>query len=105
FHRLIPPWENVEVVVPSGKIENGSEIVAHVKVGPLKSTWIARHFDVIPPKQFCDEMIEGPFQAWTHQHLFRDQTGKTQMIDRIDYELPLGRLGHTLGRHYTEDHL
>ena len=105
FQRLLPPWEEIEVIAPPQKIENGSEVVTRMKVGPAKINWVAKHFDVNPPHKFCDEQIEGPFASFRHQHIFDEAPQGTKMIDRVDYELPLGQLGSALGTHFTESRL
>ena len=35
----------------------------------------------------------GPYRRWHHEHVFTAVAGGTQMVDRVDYELPLGSLG------------
>ncbi len=102
FTRLLPPWENVEVIAPPQAIENGSEVVTRMKVGPMKFQWVSRHCDTIVGQQFCDEQIEGPFARWKHRHRFKPHAEGTLMADEVDYELPMGRLGESLGDAYTE---
>ena len=47
-----------------------------------------------PPACFVDEQLRGPYRKWVHTHLFRDVAGGTEIIDRVDYQLPLRPLGH-----------
>ncbi|AJY74022.1 SRPBCC family protein [Paenibacillus beijingensis] len=67
-------------------------------------TWEAVHFGVKqrltvkitamePPWRFTDEMIRGAFRRFTHTHEFIPQADGTLMIDRFDYDSPLGLLG------------
>ncbi|WP_242691626.1 SRPBCC family protein [Desertivirga arenae] len=67
-------------------------------------TWKARHFGLLmtltsritacdSPLLFCDEMIQGPFEAMKHQHFFKQKNGFTLMIDEFYYKSPLGILG------------
>lgn len=67
-------------------------------------TWRAKHFGIYQklssritgfdrPHSFTDEMIRGAFAEFQHQHLFKDMTGGTLMIDIFDYKSPFGFLG------------
>jgi ligand-binding SRPBCC domain-containing protein len=76
-------------------------------------TWRARHFGVWQtltsqiteyhaPDYFCDEMVQGAFKRFRHEHRFR-KTGeggntRTLMTDHFDFEAPLGWLGHLANR-------
>lgn len=104
FYRLIPPWERVDVVAPPRTIENGSEVITRMKIGPTFVTWVGRHYDVKPGFHFCDELIEGPFKSWKHRHKFEAAIGGCRMIDAIDYELPLWPLSAP-GKTFVESKL
>ena len=55
---------------------------AMVKNRDIKGTW-----------RLVDEMREGPFVAWRHQHLFFPDEEGCRLRDEIDYTPPLGWLG------------
>ena len=99
FARLTPPWESVELVEKTGGIdEEGSRVTLRVKTGPLTQVWVSEHRDFIENTQFRDVQVEGPFARWEHTHRFEPAAGaKCVLEDRIEYELPLGRLGQLLG--------
>jgi ligand-binding SRPBCC domain-containing protein len=40
-----------------------------------------------------DEMVEGIFKGFRHEHLFEEQQGQTLMRDVFSYTSPLGWLG------------
>ena len=44
-------------------------------------------------KLFADQMLRGPYRRWYHQHRFRAVDGGVEILDQVDYELPLGPLG------------
>jgi ligand-binding SRPBCC domain-containing protein len=46
-----------------------------------------------PPARFVDRQLAGPYSQWIHLHEFGAERGGTRMVDRVDYALPLGRLG------------
>ena len=65
------------------------------KIGrPVAITWVARHRDYQPGRQFADEQVHGPFSRWVHLHRFEpDGAGSCVVTDRIEYTPPLGALG------------
>ena len=67
-------------------------------------TWRGKHFgiyqkhkSIIPemnfPIYFVDEMLEGSFKSFRHEHSFKFEDGKTIMTDEIFYETPFGIFG------------
>jgi len=67
-------------------------------------TWKARHFGMMQqlatqitefesPNFFVDEMIEGAFQSFRHEHHFEEFEEGTIMTDYFDYSSPFGILG------------
>jgi uncharacterized protein len=94
FERLTPPWEQVEVVVPLQRLENGAEVKLRTQVGPVSTTMTVTHHHVIIPSAaaaggFVDEQVGGPFSVWRHHHRFEPVTATTsRLVDDITYELP-----------------
>lgn len=58
---------------------------------PLK--WRTRITEVTPNKSFTDFQERGPYKLWNHHHEFIPNKNGVFMIDKVDYELPLGLLG------------
>ncbi|MCK0157756.1 SRPBCC family protein [Cellulophaga sp. F20128] len=67
-------------------------------------TWKAKHFGISQtlttkitefelPNYFVDEMLNGVFKSFKHEHLFSDSDKGTLMTDIFDYKSPLGILG------------
>ena len=67
-------------------------------------TWRGKHFgfylthkSIIPAMNpydyFVDEMVEGKFKSFKHEHSFIDGNGFVMMIDKIQYETPYGIFG------------
>jgi len=67
-------------------------------------TWRGKHFgfylthkSIISameiPSYFVDEMLEGHFKSFKHQHTFIEENGITIMKDVIEYETPYGIFG------------
>ena len=72
-------------------------------------TWRARHLGVTQtltarvtdydrPCFFADEMVEGAFKRFRHEHHFANHDGSTLMTDHFDYTAPLGVLGRLADR-------
>lgn len=92
---------------------SGERAVAGVSSGMMAEgdtvTWRARHFG-IPftmtsricefdrPVRFVDEQVSGPFRRWWHEHRFDSADGVTVMVDEVEFESPLGPLGHLVNR-------
>ncbi|MDX2193680.1 MAG: TIGR01777 family oxidoreductase [Gemmatimonadales bacterium] len=94
FERLTPPWEDVQLVRREGGLEDGAVTELRIRRGPATLTWLARHRDHVPGRQFTDVQEQGPFASWTHVHRFEPVAdANCRMVDRIDYAAPLGPLG------------
>ncbi|MBX9686409.1 MAG: SRPBCC family protein [Candidatus Obscuribacterales bacterium] len=86
-------------------------------IGPHETvTFQAKHFGFVfelsgqitaydRPYHFRDSMIRGPFKRLVHDHIFEHKDGITSMIDRFDFESPLGALGDLLDRMLMREHL
>jgi ligand-binding SRPBCC domain-containing protein len=99
LEALTPPWgEPVEVVERTGGIESGARVVLRMGRGPFRIRWVAEHRDYVANRQFRDVQISGPFARWEHTHRFEpDGADACWLEDRIEYALPLGRLGEWFG--------
>ena len=67
-------------------------------------TWKAKHFGIYQrltskvtefdrPNYFVDELVNGAFKNFRHEHHFTDLNDGTLMKDFFDYKSPLGILG------------
>jgi ligand-binding SRPBCC domain-containing protein len=96
--RLLPPGETARVEVPPRSLETGTRVVVRTRVGRFWVTIVAEHVAYEKDVLFVDEMREGPFRHWRHEHRFEPVAGgRTRLVDSIEYELPFGRLGALLG--------
>lgn len=99
LERLTPPWEEVSVLDRTGGIEDpGSRVSITTRIGPFRKRWVAEHRDFVEGRMFRDVQVEGPFARWDHTHTFRPAAeGGCILEDRVEYALPGGWLGRTLG--------
>ncbi len=68
----------------------------HYKVSPLfgiKMNWTTEITYVQEPYYFVDEQRVGPYAIWHHEHHFKEIEGGVEMLDRVNYKIPLGILG------------
>jgi uncharacterized protein (TIGR01777 family) len=94
FERLTPPWEKVEVVARRGGIEDGGRLEMRMGNPPFRIRWVAEHSGYERDRQFRDVQVQGPFARWEHTHRMQpDGDEACYLEDRIEYQLPLGRLG------------
>ncbi len=103
FERLTPPWQGAEIISEDPGFSEGKEVKLKVSTPIGKRPWLARHTSCIAGEEFTDEQIAGPFKSWKHRHQFRyidDQ--KSELIDSIDFEMPVGSLGETIARRQLE---
>ena len=72
-------------------------------------TWRARHFGIWQtltskiteydrPNLFVDEMVNGAFKSFRHEHRFTASGSQTIMKDVFEFESPLGLLGRLFNR-------
>ncbi|MCD0466901.1 SRPBCC family protein [Flavobacterium sp. ENC] len=54
---------------------------------------------------FLDEMEEGKFRSFRHQHFFEEKNGITIMKDHLQYETPYGIFGKLFDVLFLEKHL
>jgi len=74
-------------------VHAGTLIDYKLKLFGLPLRWQSRIDSFEPGRQFVDIQLRGPYRSWRHLHEFSDAPGGTQMLDQVDYELPLGPLG------------
>ena len=68
LQKLVPPWEEVEVVQPPASLHPGTRVVLRMGMGPFKLTWEAEHTKYEKNVLFQDRLVRGPFKKWLHTH-------------------------------------
>lgn len=96
--RLLPPWEDVEILERPGAMADGAIARFRMRKFGASIEWVARHRDVEPGHSFTDVQERGPFASWTHRHSFLPEGDRASRLeDRVEYALPGGVLGRALG--------
>lgn len=89
----------------SGLIELGETVTweaTHLGVRQ-HLTSIITEFD--PPYRFVDEMVNGAFKRFRHEHIFELQDDGTLMTDKFDYTSPFGPLGRLADRMFLQSYM
>lgn len=79
-------------------------------------TWRGKHFGIYLTHKsritamsfydyFVDEMEEGKFKTFKHEHFFKEINGVTIMTDQLHYETPFGIIGKLFDTLFLKKHL
>lgn len=97
LEELTPPWLRFRIVAaPSGGLETGATIRYRLRVHGIPLGWTSLISRWDPPLAFVDEQVRGPYRRWVHTHAFEERDGGTLVADRVEYDVPGGRLVHGL---------
>lgn len=90
LEQLTPPWLNFHVVGKSTpEIQQGCEIVYKLKLHGLPMSWRSKILIWTPFKEFIDFQVSGPYRIWHHRHSFQVMGNGVQLVDFVQYKLPL----------------
>ncbi len=96
------------------------EAVAGVMTGLINQnetvTWQAKHLFKIrrftskitameKPVHFTDEMVQGDFKSFKHEHYFKQIENGTIMIDMVEFESPYGVAGRLVNKLFLKSYL
>lgn len=76
-----------------GLIELGETVTWRAKHFGIRQTLTSKITDFNQPYLFVDEMAQGAFKSFRHEHHFIKTDGYTVMRDVFTFESPLGVLG------------
>lgn len=71
----------------------GAEFDYTIRWFGIPLPWKSRIIGYLPPEQFTDIQLAGPYRSWSHLHTFEDREEGTLMRDTVTYKLPFGPLG------------
>lgn len=94
FDRLVPPWENAEIIQKANISVVGSRAIIEQRLfGIIPSRWVAEHTAYDPPRMFEDVQISGPFASWRHKHIITPHEEGAILRDEIEFEPPMSFIG------------
>jgi ligand-binding SRPBCC domain-containing protein len=101
-------------------VDTDEKAVAGITAGLINEgetvTWQARHLfktrrftskitSMTRPYHFTDEMINGDFKSFRHEHHFKSTANGTIMIDMINFESPYGFIGKMVNSFYLKNYI
>lgn len=89
LQRLLPPWQDVDIIDSPGTIVPGTRVKIRLRAGVFKKNFIAHHTDNVVNSMFRDIQEQGPFRLWEHSHYFESLADGCVIHDQVEYSLPL----------------
>lgn len=94
LERITPGFLRFRILTPPPiAMRPGAVIDYRLSLFGLPFRWRTEIEAFEPEARFVDVQRSGPYRLWRHTHTFEDAPGGTLVADRVEYELPLGRLG------------
>ena len=90
--------ENLEKITPANlgfiiktprplEMKKGATFEYTIKLGLIRFPWVTLIKEYNPPLMFQDIQRFGPYKKWGRTHEFVDISGKTKIIDTVNYDL------------------
>lgn len=105
--KITPTYMDFQVV-SSLPDEMYAGMIIHYKVSPvagLRMNWVSEITQFEKHRFFIDEQKIGPYALWHHQHHFASLPNGTEVVDIVNYALPLGILGRIAHRVFVQRQL
>ena len=94
LEAITPPWMGFRILGSTHEeVQLGTRIRYRLRVNGLPMGWESLIAEYEEGTMFADQMLKGPYRRWYHRHQFRQVDGGVEIVDQVDYELPLGPLG------------
>ena len=94
---ITPKYMNFRVLSNSDSEKMFAGQIITYRVSPILGIplfWMTEITHVRDREYFIDEQRFGPYALWHHKHFFKEIPGGTEMIDFLDYKLPMGFVGN-----------
>ena len=107
LHKTSTSNTNEEAVAgkTEGLIELGESVTWEATHFGLRQSLTSKITKMDRPSYFVDEMVQGAFRSFRHEHRFKEQEGRTIMIDHFSYRSPLGLLGVLADKLFLEQYM
>ena len=94
LEAITPEFLHFQITTPRPiAMHAGTLIDYRLRLFGVPFNWTTRIELFEPNVRFVDTQLRGPYRLWYHLHEFYAVGGGTLIVDRVDYEMPLGPLG------------
>lgn len=94
LERITPPELKFHILTPQPvTIRQGSLIDYRLKLFGVGFGWQTLISTWEPPLMFVDQQARGPYRQWIHTHRFVENPDGTEVLDHVEYQLPLWPIG------------
>ena len=92
---ITPDYMGFEIINGVSNRMYAGQIIQYVvtPVMGIPVKWVTEITHVDEGNYFVDEQRVGPYSLWHHKHFIKTIEKGVQMIDIIDYKIPLGLIG------------
>ncbi|MDG1712028.1 MAG: SRPBCC family protein [Flavobacteriaceae bacterium] len=93
--RITPDYMGFEILSGAADKMYAGQIIQYLvtPVMNIPSKWVTEITHVDEGNYFVDEQRFGPYSLWHHKHFLKPIPNGVEMVDIIDYKIPLGILG------------
>ena len=91
--------------ITTGLIGSGQSVTWRAKHFGVWQTFTSKITEFKAPYYFVDEMTQGVFKSFRHEHYFENNSGDTLMIDKLYFKAPLEILGRLTDRFILKPYL
>ncbi|NTW69530.1 MAG: SRPBCC family protein [Chlorobiaceae bacterium] len=94
--KITPPEMMVTITSGTGEEQIYEGMIITYTLYPfmmIPVRWETEITTVSKPHFFEDVQNSGPYEYWHHRHTFREITGGVEMVDALEYALPMGLFG------------
>lgn len=93
--RITPPFLDFRILTEAPiEMQVGTLIDYRISLLGVPLRWRTRIEVYEPLVRFVDVQLSGPYRRWRHTHEFSEVPGGTLMVDRVEYALGFGAMGH-----------
>lgn len=97
LEAITPPWLHFQVLTPRPIAMHAGTLIDYtLRLHRIPIRWRTEIAAWEPPVRFVDRQLKGPYHLWVHEHTFEEHQGGTLARDRVEYQVPGGRLVHSL---------
>ena len=93
--RITPDYMGFEILSGTADKMYDGQIIQYLvtPVMNIPTKWVTEITHVDEGNYFVDEQRFGPYSLWHHKHFLKPIPNGVEMVDIIDYKIPLGILG------------